>query len=206
MNTQFTDPVTLRGSHVLLEPLASAHAEGLAVAAADGELWKLWYTSVPKPENMAADIARRLQLQAAGSMLPFAVRRKDTGQLCGMTTFMHVDAVHRRVEIGSTWHAASVQRSGVNTESKLLLLTHAFDHLQCIAVEFRTNFMNLQSREAIARLGAKQDGVLRNHQRTADGILRDTVVYSVIDSEWPTVRRHLRFRLERHARSRDSAC
>ena len=203
---QFTDPVTLRGSHVLLEPLASAHAEGLAVAAADGELWKLWYTSVPKPEHMPADITRRLQLQAAGSMLPFAVRRTDTGQLCGMTTFMHVDTVHRRVEIGSTWHAASVQRSGVNTESKLLLLAYAFDQLQCIAVKFRTNIMNLQSREAIMRLGARQDGILRNHQRTADGLLRDTVVFSIIDSEWPSVRRHLQFRLARHARSGESSC
>ena len=193
----FIEPATLSGTHVRLEPLAPEHAPGLALAAADGALWKLWYTSVPRPENMAAEITRRLNLFASGSMLPFAVRRTDTGALCGMTTFMNVDPIHRHVEIGSTWYAHSAQRTGINTESKLLLLTHAFDHLQCIAVEFRTNFTNLQSRAAIARLGAKQDGILRNHQRTADGILRDTVVFSIIESEWPTIRRHLRFKLAR---------
>ncbi|GAC1410626.1 MAG: GNAT family protein [Burkholderiaceae bacterium] len=195
----FIEPVTLVGIHVTLEPLAPDHASAMALAAADGELWKLWYTTVPKPENMAAEIRRRLSLFAAGSMLPFSVRRSDTGTLCGMTTFMNVDAVHRHVEIGSTWHARSVQRTGINTESKLLLLTHAFEHLQCIAVEFRTNAMNLQSRTAITRLGAKQDGILRNHQRTEEGLLRDTVVFSIIASEWPTVRRHLKFKLAQHA-------
>ena len=192
-----TEPVTLRGHHVSLEPLAPEHAGALALAAADGELWKLWYTTVPKPENMEKEIARRLMLQVAGSMLPFAVRRNDTGALCGMTSFMNVDAINRHVEIGSSWHALSAQRSGVNTESKLLLLSHAFETLHCIAVEFRTNAMNLQSRTAIARLGAKQDGILRNHQRTSEGILRDTVVFSIIESEWPTVRRHLQFKLDR---------
>lgn len=197
MTTAFIEPVTLCGAHVTLEPLAPEHVAGLAAAAADGELWKLWYTTVPRPEKMASEIARRLQLLAAGSMLPFAIRRNDNDALCGMTTFMNVDPVHRHVEIGSTWHAASAQRTGINTESKLLLLGHAFENLQCIAVEFRTNAMNLQSRAAIARLGAKQDGILRNHQRTADGVLRDTVVFSIIESEWPTVRRHLRFKLDR---------
>ena len=191
----FIEPITLTGHHVTLEPLAREHADGLALAAADGKLWELWYTSVPKPDAMPAEIGRRLDLRRAGSMLPFSVRRNDTGALCGMTTYMNVDAVHRRVEIGSTWHAQSAQRTGINTESKLLLLTHAFETLDCIAVEFRTSFMNLQSRAAIARLGAKQDGILRNHQRLADGSLRDTVVFSIIESEWPAVRRHLQFKL-----------
>jgi RimJ/RimL family protein N-acetyltransferase len=125
------------------------------------------------------------------------VRRNDIGALCGMTTYMDVDAKNRRVEIGSTWHAQSAQRTGINTESKLLLLTHAFETLRCIAVEFRTSFMNQQSRAAIARLGAKQDGILRNHQLTREGLLRDTVVFSIIESEWPTVRRHLQHKLDR---------
>jgi RimJ/RimL family protein N-acetyltransferase len=180
----FTEPVMLRGTHVTLEPLAPAHAEGLALAAADGELWRLWYTRVPEAAGMAAEISRRLQLLEAGSMLPFAVRR-------------NVDVANRRVEIGSTWTAASAQRTGVNTESKLLLLTHAFEHLHCIAVEFRTSFMNQQSRTAIARLGAKQDGILRNHQISADGIRRDTVVFSITDADWPAVRCHLQFKLAR---------
>ena len=193
----FIEPVTLQGDHVTLEPLAREHADALATAAADGALWELWYTSVPKPDAMPAEIGRRLDLREAGSMLPFSVRRNDTGELCGMTTYMNVDAVHRRVEIGSTWHASSAQRTGINTESKLLLLTHAFETLRCIAVEFRTSFMNLQSRAAIARLGAKQDGILRNHQRLADGSFRDTVIFSIIESEWPAVRRHLQFKLAR---------
>lgn len=193
----FAQQVTLRGTHLTLEPLAPAHAAGLAAAAADGELWNLWYASVPKTAAMPAEIDRCLRLQEQGSMRAFAVRRNDSGALCGMTTFMNIDAVHRHVEIGSTWHAASAQRTGINTESKLLLLTHAFETLACIAVEFRTNAMNLQSRAAIARLGAKQDGILRNHQRTPDGVLRDTVVFSIIESEWPTVRRHLQFKLAR---------
>lgn len=175
------------------------HASAMSLAASDGELWQLWYTTVPKPENMATEIARRLALHTTGSMLPFSVRCNDTGNLCGMTTFMNVDALHRRLEIGSTWYAQSVQRTGINTETKLLLLTYAFEHLRCIAVEFRTHAMNLQSRAAISRLGAKQDGILRNHQRTSEGFLRDTVVFSIIESEWPTVRRHLQFKLAQHA-------
>jgi RimJ/RimL family protein N-acetyltransferase len=193
----FIEPVTLRGQHVTLEPLSAEHEAGLALAVADGELWKLWYTTTVRPEAMGAEIARRLALQASGAMLPFAVRRNDTGALCGMTTYMDVDAKNRRVEIGSTWHAQSAQRTGINTESKLLLLTHAFETLRCIAVEFRTSFMNQQSRAAIARLGAKQDGILRNHQLTREGLLRDTVVFSIIESEWPTVRRHLQHKLDR---------
>ena len=190
-------PLTLSGHHVMLEPLVPAQHDELVAAATDGELWKLWYTSVPPPERMAAEIERRLALQTEGSMLPFAIRRTDTGALCGMTTYMHIDAANRRLEIGSTWYAKSAQRSALNTEAKLLLLTHAFDTLDCIAVEFRTHWMNQQSRAAIARLGAKQDGILRNHQRMADGSLRDTVVFSIIASEWPAVRRHLQFKLKR---------
>ncbi len=193
----FVEPVTLRGRHVMLEPLAHAHADGLGEAARDGELWKLWYTSVPTPEGMRAEIERRLELQAQGSMLPFALRRSDNDALCGMTTYMHIDAVHKRLEIGSTWYAQSAQRTGINTEAKLLLLTHAFETLRCIAVEFRTHWMNHQSRNAIARLGARQDGVLRNHMRMADGSYRDTVVFSIIESEWKTVKQHLRHKLER---------
>ncbi|AQV93427.1 GNAT family N-acetyltransferase [Cupriavidus necator] len=194
--TAFVKPVTLVGRHVTLEPLRTEHADGLRTACADGELWKLWYTSVPAPDRIDAEIARRLGLQQQGSMLPFAVR-DAAGELAGMTTYMNIDAANRRVEIGSTWYARRVQRTPLNTECKLMLLGHAFDHLDCIAVEFRTHWMNQQSRAAIARLGAKQDGVLRNHQRMPDGSLRDTVVFSIIASEWPAVRQHLQFQLDR---------
>jgi RimJ/RimL family protein N-acetyltransferase len=190
-------PTILSGKFAKLEPLAATHLDGLRDAATDGQLWELWYTSVPPPDRMEAEIARRLSLQSAGSMLPFTIRRNDTGAICGMTTYMNIDATHHRLEIGSTWTAASAQRSGVNTECKLMLLTHAFETLECIAVEFRTHWMNQQSRAAIARLGAKQDGVLRNHMRMEDGSLRDTVVFSIIASEWPTVRRHLQHKLDR---------
>ena len=198
----FLHPLTLTGHLVTLEPLADAHHDGLVAASRDGELWDLWYTSVPRPEEMRAEIQRRLRLQDAQSMLPFTVRRTDTGVICGMTTFMAADAVNRRVEIGSTWTAAGVHRTGVNTESKLLLLTHAFESLDCIAVEFRTHWMNQQSRAAIAGLGAKQDGVLRNHSQTSDGALRDTVVFSVIASEWPTVKKALVHKLQQGLRRR----
>jgi N-acetyltransferase len=192
----FASPVSLRGTCATLEPLAARHAPALADAVRDGELWKLWYTAIPPPEGMAAEIERRLALQAAGSMLPFTVF-DASGQAVGMTTYMHIDATHRRLEIGSTWTARGAQRGPLNTECKLLLLTHAFETLGCIAVEFRTHFFNQQSRRAIERLGAKLDGVLRNHQRAANGSLRDTVVYSIIDSEWPSVKTHLRWHLDR---------
>lgn len=191
----FLEPVTLRGHLATLQPLSHAHHDGLVDASRDGELWNLWYTQVPTPEGMRAEIDRRIGQLAAGVMLPFAVLRNDTGQAIGTTTFCNVDAANRRVEIGWTWLARSVQRSGMNTECKLLLLTHAFDALRCIAVEFRTHWMNQQSRDAIARLGAKQDGVLRSHARMPDGSLRDTVVFSIIESEWPAVRNELRRRL-----------
>jgi len=191
-------PVTLQGRHVKLEPLTLAHAPALARAVQDGELWRLWYTSIPTPDRMVAEIERRLGLLASGSMLPWAVL-DPSGNAVGMTTYMNVDASHQRVEIGSTWYARSVQRTPLNTEAKRLLLAHAFESLDCIAVEFRTHRFNTQSRRAIERLGAQLDGILRNHQRASNGTLRDTAVYSITAAEWPTVRGHLDFRLERPA-------
>ncbi len=195
----FTQSITLSGSHATLEPLSEDHHEGLVEAARDGELWKLWYTSVPSPATMQNEIKRRLGLQQAGSMLPWTVRSRATGKIVGMTTYMNIDAVYRRVEIGSTWYARTAQRTPLNTECKLMLLTHAFESLTCIAVEFRTAFFNHASRQAIERLGAKQDGILRSHQRYADGNLRDTVVFSIIASEWPSVKQHLNFKLGDYA-------
>ena len=191
----FLDPVTLSGGLVVLEPMTHDHHDGLVEAARDGRLWELWYTSVPTPEGMREEIERRLGQQLLGEMLPFTARRRSDGRVVGMTTYLHVDPSTPRVEIGSTWTARSAQRTGLNAESKLLLLTHAFDVLGCTVVEFRTHWHNRQSREAITRLGAKQDGVLRSHQRMPDGSLRDTVVYSILDNEWPAVRAGLRHRL-----------
>ena len=188
--------VTLTGRHVRLEPLSPDHHDGLVAAAEDGALWRLWYTAVPTPEAMAGEITRRLGLQEAGSMAAFTVFGPE-GTVAGMTTYMNVDAVNRRVEIGSTWYARAVQRSGLNTEAKLLLLGHAFEALDCIAVEFRTHFLNHQSRRAIERLGAKLDGILRSHQRAKDGSLRDTCVYSITAAEWPAIRSHLQWLLEK---------
>jgi len=193
------EPVTLRGAHARLEPLSQNHRDGLVEAVKDGELWKLWYTFIPKPEYMPKEIDRRLSLQKAGSMLPFTVFDAD-GKIAGMTTYMNVDTPNRRVEIGSTWYARRVQRSALNTQCKLLLLMHAFEWLDCIAVEFRTHFFNQQSRRGIERLGAKLDGILRNHQIAPNGTLRDTVVYSIIASEWPTVKAHLNYQLNEKAR------
>jgi N-acetyltransferase len=188
------DPVTLRGEHARLEPLSHDHLAGLVEAVKDGELFKLWYTAVPKPEDMAKEIDRRLGLQKAGSMLPFTVF-DAAGKIAGVSTYMNIDAANRRVEIGSTWYAKRVQRTPLNTQCKLLLLGHAFEAINCIAVEFRTHFFNHQSRRAIERLGAKQDGILRSHQVAPNGSLRDTVVFSIIASEWPAVKAHLNFQL-----------
>lgn len=190
------DEVELRGTHTSLVPLRPAHAEALAEAVRDGELWRLWYTAIPAPERMAAEIERRLGLQARGSMLPFVVL-DAAGVPAGMTTYMNIDAVHKRVEIGSTWYAKRVQRSPLNSECKLMLLRHAFEVLDCIAVEFRTHRLNVQSRRAIERLGAQLDGILRAHQRSSDGSLRDTAVYSITAAEWPTIHQHLQFQLQR---------
>jgi N-acetyltransferase len=190
------EPITLRGAHATLAPLHSDHHASLCEATRDGELWRLWYTNVPSPERMAAEIARRLALQAAGSMLPFTVSDAG-GNVVGMTTYMNIDALNKRVEIGSTWYARSVQRSPLNTECKQMLLRHAFEQLDCIAVEFRTHRLNTQSRRAIERLGAQLDGILRAHVRSSDGTLRDTAVYSITAAEWPTVRSHLQWQLEK---------
>jgi RimJ/RimL family protein N-acetyltransferase len=192
----FLNPVTLTGRHASLVPLAREHLAGLQDAARDGELWKLWYTVVPAPEAMAAEIERRLGLLGKDSMLPFTVLDAD-GRVAGMSTYMNVDGANRRVEIGSTWYARRVQRTPLNTECKSMLLGHAFETLDCIAVEFRTHRLNVQSRRAIERLGAQLDGILRSHQISPNGTLRDTAVYSITAAEWPTIRTHLRFQLER---------
>ncbi len=193
-------PVELRGQHARLVPLSLSHHDDLAQAVQDGQLWHLWYTFIPKPEGVRAEIERRLGLQAQGSMLPFAVL-DASGRAVGMTTYMHIDAPNHRLEIGSTWYRRSVHRTPVNTECKWMLLRHAFEQLDCIAVEFRTHFFNQQSRAGIERLGAKLDGVLRNHQicthPDAPGSLRDTCVYSIIASEWPSVKAHLQHQLAR---------
>ena len=190
------DPVVLTGDLVVLEPLDPGHHDELVAAASDGRLWELWYTSVPSPAAMEGAIETLLAEQAAGTRLPFTVRRA-AGDVVGLTTYLNIEPEVPRLEVGSTWTAASAQRTGVNAESKLLLLGHAFETLGCLAVEFRTHWHNRQSRGAIERLGAKQDGVLRSHRRMPDGSLRDTVVYSITAAEWPAVRSGLRARLAR---------
>jgi RimJ/RimL family protein N-acetyltransferase len=157
----------------------------------------LWYTNVPTEADMGKEIDRRLALQKAGSMLPFAITDPKSGKAVGITTYMAADAVNRRVEIGYTWYRKSVQRTAMNTSCKLMLLTHAFEKLDCIAVEFRTHFFNHASRRGIERLGAKLDGILRSHQISRNGTLRDTSVYSIIASEWPTVKGNLTWQLSR---------
>jgi RimJ/RimL family protein N-acetyltransferase len=185
------EPVRLSGATVRLEPLAIEHQAALEDAVADGALSQLWYTKIPSPDSVGAEIARRLALQEAGTMIPFTVEDIATGKALGMTTFMNIEPQHRRLEIGSTWYRASVQRTGVNTECKQLMLEHAFERLKCIAVEFRTSSFNRASRTAIERLGAKLDGILRSHQIVEGDVLRDTYVYSIVAAEWPAVRRNL---------------
>ena len=194
---RFIEPVTLTGAHATIEPLGPDHEQALERAAADGELWRLWYTTVPAPGKTGSYIATALDMRERLDAMPFVIREKASGEVVGCTRYFNVDATNRRLEIGHTWYATRVQRGPINTECKLLLLTHAFETLQCIAVEFRTHWFNHASRTAIERLGAKQDGVLRNHQLSADGTKRDTVVFSIIDGEWPAVKRHLRYQLER---------
>jgi N-acetyltransferase len=195
--SRWIQPVTLKGEHVALEPLTADHTPSLAAAASDGELWKLWYTSVPAPGEEAAYVAAALAMGEHEGALPFVVRDARSGDVVGTTRYLNVDEKHHRLEIGATWYAKRMQRTPLNTEAKLLLLTHAFEKLDAIAVEFRTHFMNHASRAAIARLGAKQDGILRSHQISRDGTLRDTVVFSIIASEWPSVRSNLNFKLAR---------
>ncbi len=197
MTGRFVEPVSLRGRCAALEPLARAHAAGLQRAAAEGELWQLWYTSVPGPDATEAYIEAALKMREDLGAMPFVVRDNSDGEIVGCTRYFNVDAANRRLEIGYTWYATRAQRTAINTECKLLLLGHAFEKLKCIAVEFRTHWFNQASRAALARIGAKQDGVLRNHQIAADGSYRDTVVFSIIESEWPAVKRHLGFLLAR---------
>jgi len=191
------EPITLKSDHAILEPLDRRHEADLIEAARDGALWDLWYTNVPTEADMGKEIDRRLALQKAGSMLPFAITDPKSGKAVGITTYMAADAVNRRVEIGYTWYRKSVQRTAMNTSCKLMLLTHAFEKLDCIAVEFRTHFFNHASRRGIERLGAKLDGILRSHQISRNGTLRDTSVYSIIASEWPTVKGNLTWQLSR---------
>ena len=193
---RFIEPVTLQGAYATLEPLGMQHLDGIRAAAADGELWRLWYTSVPAPDLSAKWLAAALDMREQSGAMPFAVRSNASGDIVGSTRYFNVDAANRRIEIGHTWYAKRAQRTAINTECKLLLLTHAFETLNCIAVEFRTHWFNQASRAAIARLGAKQDGVLRNHQLMPDGSRRDTVVFSILDGEWLAAKRHLRFLIE----------
>ena len=194
-------PVILEGHGVRLEPLTMAHAADLAAAAADGKLWELWYTSVPEPDRTSAYVAAALQGREEGHMLPWAVRELEKGEVVGTTRYHDIVKPIDRVEIGWTWYAASRQRSHVNTACKLLLFTHAFETLGCAVVGLRTDNYNYRSQKAIAALGAKLDGVLRHHQARRDGTVRDSVMFSVLKSEWRDVRRHLELRLARHSAS-----
>jgi RimJ/RimL family protein N-acetyltransferase len=191
------EDVTLSGQFAGLVPLSMDHLGDLQDATRDGELHRLWYTPIPSADDMDVEITRRQGLRKTGSMQPFAVIDQSSGRVVGMTTYMNIDATNKRVEIGSTWYGKSVQRSPLNTEVKFMMLQHAFEVLNCIAVEFRTHFVNTQSRRAIERLGAKFDGVLRNHMVMANGTLRDTAVYSILNTEWPTIKTHLHYQLEK---------
>jgi N-acetyltransferase len=195
MKKRWIEPVTLSGSHVSLEPLSLEHLQGLAQAVQDGELWKLWFTVIPSPDKMSEYIQTALNLRENAGWMPFVVREKASGRIIGSTRYCNVDELNQRLEIGYTWYSESYQRTVVNTECKYLLLRHAFEKLDAIAVEFRTHWHNHRSREAILRLGAKQDGVLRNHSKSADGVYRDTVVFSIINLEWAVVKRSLEYRL-----------
>lgn len=189
---------TLDHKKVRLELTSLDHLEGLKSACADGELNKLWYTVIPTPDGMENEIRRRLDLYEKGTMVPYTIIQKTDGceQIIGMTTFMNVEhtSAYNRVEIGSTWYAQSVQRNGINTIVKRMMLAHAFEEWKVLAVEFRTHRLNQQSRQAIERLGAQLDGILRSHSIMANGTLRDTAVYSITATEWPTIKVHLDFK------------
>ena len=197
MKTRWIQPVTLTGAHVVLEPLSLEHLDGIKEAVLDGELWKLWFTSIPSPETAETYIRSALELRENAGWMAFVVREKATNKIIGSTRYCNVNEVNQRLEIGYTWYAESYQRSAVNTECKYLLLTHAFEKLDAIAVEFRTHWHNHKSRAAIARLGAKQDGVLRNHTKSANGVYRDTVVFSIINLEWPVVKQSLEYKMSK---------
>lgn len=183
--------VTLENDLIRLEPMEAQHKAGLIESVSDGNLWELWYTSVPSPPEMDAFIENAVSARKSGDAIVFVVRLRSTDEIVGSTRYMNIDHINRRLEIGYTWYAGRHQRTAVNTNCKLLLLTHAFEALEAIAVEFRTHSMNQRSRAAIERLGARQDGVLRNHMQLPDGTFRDTAVFSIINSEWPAVRRNL---------------
>lgn len=191
------EAIELEGGFVKLELLSHQYDSEFMEIIQRDSLHKLWYTSVPEPENLAKDVERRLKLYQQQEMLPFAVMNKKSGKAVGMTAYNKIDQETRRVEIGATWYSREVQRTAINTEAKFLLLLHAFETLSCVAVEFRTHFLNQQSRRAIERLGAKLDGVLRSHMYTRTGELRDTCVYSIIASEWPSIKHHLQWQLEK---------
>jgi RimJ/RimL family protein N-acetyltransferase len=195
-------PITLECDGVRLEPLSGEHLAGLLVAAADGELWNLWFTAVPAPDATPKYIEDALEGQQQGHMLPWAVRELASGRIVGCTRYHDIVAEIDRVEIGYTWYAKSRQRTAVNTLCKLLLLGHAFDHLGCKVVGLRTDNFNFASQRAIEALGAKKDGVIRHHQARRDGTVRDSVMYSVLAGEWPDVKRHLELRLLRHESGR----
>lgn len=188
--------IRLEGKHVELLPLESSHKEELVKAASDGKLWELWYTSVPSAETIDAYIDEALNAKTNGTAYPFVIIDRKNGRIIGSTRFCNATPEHKRLEIGYTWYAKAYQRTAANTEAKFLLLNHAFERLGCIAVEFRTNWFNLKSRQAIARLGAKQDGVLRYHKLNPDGTYRDTVVFSITKNEWPCVKKSLAFRMQ----------
>ncbi|MES2124074.1 MAG: GNAT family protein [Gemmatimonadota bacterium] len=189
--------VTLEGHRVRLEPLAASHEDALTLAASDGKLWELWYTSVPAPEGVAAYIALALAGLGEGHMLPWVVRDLASGDVVGTTRYHDIIAAADRVEIGWTWYAARCQRTHVNTACKLLLLEHAFDTLGCGVVGLRTDNFNFRSQRAIEALGAKRDGIIRHHFLRRDGSVRDSVVYSILATEWPDVRKHLEARIRR---------
>ena len=193
------EPVALERNGLRLEPLAQEHHDGLNAAAADGRLWELWFTAIPAPDRMRTYIDDALKGLREGHMLPWVVRHLRTGELVGSTRYHDIVAAIDRVEIGYTWYAGSHQRTGVNTICKLLLLEHAFDTLGCKVVGLRTDDFNFRSQRAIEALGAKKDGVLRHHQARKDGTVRDSVMYSILATEWSDVRRHLELRLARHA-------
>ncbi|WP_420603162.1 GNAT family N-acetyltransferase [Flagellimonas sp.] len=190
-------PVVLEGNLVKLAPLETTHVAALLEAASDGNLWELWYTSVPSEETVESYVKTALAEQKNGLALPFVIIDKKSGDVVGTTRYLNVDSKNKRVEIGATWYAKRMQRTGINTECKYMLLKHAFETLNTIAVEFRTHFHNHPSRNAILRLGAKQDGILRNHSIDHNGFLRDTVVFSILNSEWPTVKKSLEFKMEK---------
>ena len=192
------EPVTLESSSVKLIPLSPVHTADLQEAVLDGGLHRLWYTMIPSVDGVPEEIERRLALHSSGSMIPFSVFYKPMKKVVGMTTYMNIDIDNKRIEIGSTWYRQQVQKTTLNTEAKLLLLKHAFEIFNCNVVEFRTHFINHQSRRAIERLGAKFDGVIRAHLIMKNGTIRDTAIYSILRSEWPSVEANLNWLIEKY--------